>query len=478
MKKININKFTKEIFISIGILLIGITIFFFSKPALINNNDTVIHEELNKELNNIYSFFVNKNSKEQNKKIIKVKSGESLQKILLNEGIAQSEINKIYSKITKKIDLKKIQQGQDITIILEKNNNQIKISRISFQTNQLSTAYILANENDYDFKIVKKNLEKVNFLAKGTIQNSLYSSAKKIGIDADIIIEFARIFGFEIDFQRYDIKIIKKNLEKKNFLAKGVITNSLYNSASKAGVDPEIIIEFARIFGFEIDFQRDIRENDEYKIFYERYEDDEGEVHNNGNILFAYMKNSGKEISLYRYTDKNKVTGYYTSDGKSIERALMKTPINGARLSSTFGFRRHPILGYNKLHQGTDFAAPTGTPIMASGSGVIERASWFGAYGKFIMIRHNSTYKTAYAHLSGFAKGIRSGSRVQQGQVIGYVGSTGRSTGPHLHYEVLVNGQRVNSQKLNLPSGKNLVGAEKEDFENIKKNIDKLMVAN
>ena len=170
MKKINLNKFTKEIFILISILLIGITIFVLSKPTLINNNDTVIHEELNKELNNIYSFFVNKNSKEQNKKIIKVKSGESLQKILLNEGIAQSEINKIYSKITKKIDLKKIQQGQDITIILEKNNNQIKISRISFQTNQLSTAYILANENDYDFKIVKKNLEKVNFLAKGTIQ--------------------------------------------------------------------------------------------------------------------------------------------------------------------------------------------------------------------------------------------------------------------------------------------------------------------
>ena len=319
--------------------------------------------------------------------------------------------------------MKKIQEGQAITIVFDSNNKK-NISRLSFALDNLSTAHLYANQDDYD------------------------------------------------------IKIIKKNLEKKNFLAKGVITNSLYNSASKAGVDPEIIIEFARIFGFEIDFQRDIRENDEYKIFYERYEDDEGEVHNNGNVLFAYMKNDGKEISLYRYTDKNKVTGYYTSDGKSIERALMKTPINGARLSSTFGFRRHPILGYNKLHQGTDFAAPAGTPIMASGSGVVERASWFGAYGKFIMIRHNSTYKTAYAHLSGFAKGIRSGSRVQQGQVIGYVGSTGRSTGPHLHYEVLVNGKRVNSQKLNLPSGKNLVGAEKEDFENIKKSIDKLLVQN
>ncbi len=387
------------------------------------SSSTESNNEFSKEINNFFSFFVNNNNAIQNKKVIKIKNGDSIQRILLKEGIPQSEINKIYSKIIKKYDLRKIQEGQAITIVFDSNNKK-NISRLSFALDNLSTAHLYANQDDYD------------------------------------------------------IKIIKKNLEKKNFLAKGVITNSLYNSASKAGVDPEIIIEFARIFGFEIDFQRDIRENDEYKIFYERYEDDEGEVHNNGNVLFAYMKNDGKEISLYRYTDANKVTGYYTSDGKSIERALMKTPINGARLSSTFGFRRHPILGYNKLHQGTDFAAPTGTPIMASGSGVVERASWFGAYGKFIMIRHNSTYKTAYAHLSGFAKGIRSGSRVQQGQVIGYVGSTGRSTGPHLHYEVLVNGKRVNSQKLNLPSGKNLVGAEKEDFENIKKNIDKLMVAN
>lgn len=423
MKKLIFSKYRQHFFIGFALLFLTTLVFLFTQKSSLYNSPAESNEEFSKEINNFFSFFVHNNDAVQNKKTIKIKSGDSIQRILLKEGIPQSEINKIYSKIIKKYDLRKIQEGQAITIVFD-NNNKKNISRLSFALDNLSTAHLYANQDDYD------------------------------------------------------IKIIKKNLEKKNFLAKGVITNSLYNSASKAGVDPEIIIEFARIFGFEIDFQRDIRENDEYKIFYERYEDDEGEVHNNGNILFAYMKNSGKEISLYRYTDKNKVTGYYTSDGKSIERALMKTPINGARLSSTFGFRRHPILGYNKLHQGTDFAAPTGTPIMASGSGVIERASWFGAYGKFIMIRHNSTYKTAYAHLSGFAKGIRSGSRVQQGQVIGYVGSTGRSTGPHLHYEVLVNGQRVNSQKLNLPSGKNLVGAEKEDFENIKKNIDKLMVAN
>ena len=423
MKKLIFSKYRQYFFISFALLFLTTVVFLFTNKSSLYNSPAESNEEFSKEINNFFSFFVNNNDAVQNKKTIKIKSGDSIQRILLKEGIPQSEINKIYSKIIKKYDLRKIQEGQAITIVFDSNNKK-NISRLSFALDNLSTAHLYANQDDYD------------------------------------------------------IKIIKKNLKKKNFLAKGVITNSLYNSASKAGVDPEIIIEFARIFGFEIDFQRDIRENDEYKIFYERYEDDEGEVHNNGNVLFAYMKNDGKEISLYRYTDKNKVTGYYTSDGKSIERALMKTPINGARLSSTFGFRRHPILGYNKLHQGTDFAAPTGTPIMASGSGVVERASWFGAYGKFIMIRHNSTYKTAYAHLSGFAKGVRSGSRVQQGQVIGYVGSTGRSTGPHLHYEVLVNGKRVNSQKLNLPSGKNLVGAEKEDFENIKKNIDKLMVAN
>ena len=420
MKKPIYLKYKRQFFILFSlVILVSLVFLLLQKKTPLKSSD-----EFNKEINNLYSFFVNKNSNLQNKKIIKIKSGDSLQRILLKEGISQSEINKIYSQIIKKFDLKKIQQGQDLKVILDKNNGQISISRLSFQLDSLSTVHLYSNQNDYAVKIIKKNLEKVNFLAQGAIQNSLYGSA------------------------------------------------------SKVGVDPEIIIEFARIFGFEIDFQRDIRANDEFKIFYERYEDDDKEVQKNGNILFAYMKNNGKEISLYRFTDQKKITGYYTADGKSIEKALMKTPINGARLSSVFGFRRHPILGYNKLHQGTDFSAPRGTPIMASGSGTIEKASWFGAYGKYVRIRHNSTYKTAYAHLSGFGKGIKSGSRVQQGQIIGYVGSTGRSTGPHLHYEVLINNKRVNSQKLNLPSGKNLTGVEKQDFENIKKSFDKLLSQN
>ena len=416
MKKATYGKDKKQFFILWGIIILASLVFLLSpKKTTLKSSD-----EFNKEINNLYSFFVNKNSNLQNKKIIKIKSGDSLQRILLKEGIPQSEINKIYSQIIKKFDLKKIQQGQDLKVILNKNNGQISISRLSFQLDSLSTVHLYSNQNDYAVKIIKKNLEKVNFLAQGVIQNSLYGSA------------------------------------------------------SKVGVDPEIIIEFARIFGFEIDFQRDIRANDEFKIFYERYEDDDGETHKNGNILFAYMKNNGREITLYRYTDAKKISGYYTADGKSIEKALMKTPINGARLSSVFGFRKHPILGYNKLHQGTDFAAPRGTPVMASGSGTVERASWFGAYGKYVSIRHNSTYKTAYAHLSGFGKGIKAGTKVQQGRIIGYVGSTGRSTGPHLHYEVLVNNKRVNSQRLNLPSGRSLSKQEMQDFNNQIKKIKEL----
>jgi murein DD-endopeptidase MepM/ murein hydrolase activator NlpD len=374
-----------------------------------------------KEFKDAYSFFFNTDFI-PNKKIIKVVAGDSLQKILLKEKISKEEVNKIYQKIKGIIDLTKIRQGQTITIVFRTKQNKPSISRITFQVDELSTAYIYYRNktDDYEVRLNQKNLERVNFLAKGIIVNSLFASAQKIDIDA------------------------------------------------------EVIVEFARIFGFEIDFQRDIRKNDEFQIFYERFEDDEGENFKNGNILFAYLKNSGREIKLYRYKDSKNNIGYFTPDGKSIEKALMKTPINGARLSSGFGFRKHPILGYNKLHQGTDFAARRGTPVMASGSGTVERASWFGAYGKYVRIRHNSTYKTAYAHLSKFGRNIKAGKKVRQGQIIGYVGSTGRSTGPHLHYEVLVNNKRINSQRLKLPSGKKLSKNEMENFNLEKKRIDQL----
>ena len=260
------------------------------------------------------------------------------------------------------------------------------------------------------------------------------------------------------------VKEIFLKLYKKEVVIKSEIKNNLYSAAVEATIEPNIIVEFARIFGFEVDFQRDIRKGDWFEILYERFEDDNNIVKDTGKIIYASMFVNGEEINLYNFKDGTD-TGFYDIKGKSIVKSLMKTPINGARLSSSFGMRKHPILGYNKMHRGTDFAAPTGTPIMASGAGKITRARWCGGGGNCVKIKHNSTYETVYAHMKNFARGIKEGKRVKQGQIIGYVGSTGLSTGPHLHYEVIVNGRKVNSQKLKLPSGRVLKGKTREEFE-------------
>ena len=258
-------------------------------------------------------------------------------------------------------------------------------------------------------------------------------------------------------------KIITK-LYKKRTLTENVIKKNLYSSAIEAKINPGTIIEFARIFGFEIDFQRDIRKNDYFRILHEKFFDENGQFVKDGSILYAHMSVNNREISLYKFGD-NKSYEYFDTNGKSVEKALMKTPINGARLSSPFGERKHPILGFTKMHKGTDFAAPSGTPIMASGSGYIVHAKWCGGGGNCIKIKHNSTYETVYGHLKSFAKGIKKNKKVRQGQIIGYVGSTGMSTGPHLHYEVIVNRKRINSQTLKLPSGKVLKDDERKLFE-------------
>ena len=261
--------------------------------------------------------------------------------------------------------------------------------------------------------------------------------------------------------------VVNKNilkLEKQEVVLSNSIKNNLYSSAIEVGVEPNIIVEFANIFGFEVDFQRDIQVGDKFEIYYERLLDEDGVIRNTGKIFYASMFVNNKEISLYNFKYNNE-NGFYDVDGKSVIKTLMKTPINGARLSSSFGFRRHPILGFNKLHQGTDFAAKTGTPIMASGSGVVVMAQKYKGYGNYVKIRHNSTYETAYAHMSKYGRGIRKGVRVNQGQIIGYVGSTGLSTGPHLHYEVIANGKRVNSQRLKLPTGKTLDNEARNKFE-------------
>ena len=266
---------------------------------------------------------------------------------------------------------------------------------------------------------------------------------------------------------------IVSDLTKKIVYKEGKILQSLYRTATKLDIPPNITIEFARIYGFQIDFQRDIRKNDNFQILYEIFEDDKEKIFETGKILYANMNLRGQKNELY-YFSKKKHQGHYDRYGKSAKKALMKTPINGARLSSSYGMRKHPILGYNKMHRGTDFAAPQGTPVMASGDGIIIRSRWCGGGGNCVKIKHNSTYSTVYAHLHKFGPGIKEGLRVKQGRIIGYVGSTGMSTGPHLHYEVIENGKKINSQKLKLPSGKKLNKKNRKLFEVEKIKIDVL----
>ena len=339
-----------------------------------------------------------------------------------------------------------IENNDSIEKILRKfnvNNKDIQLISQKLKEKKLTNIYV-----GRKLSLVVKKTDRATY----TIVNLLYP------VNSTLSIEIRK---------SKDNYLLKENvlkLYKKEIVVKNLIKNNLYSAAIDVGVEPNIIVEFARIYGFEVDFQRDIRKGDWFEILYEKFVDDNNIVKDTGKIIYASMYVNGNEINLYNFKD-NTDTGFYDINGKSIVKSLMKTPINGARLSSSYGMRKHPILGYNKMHRGTDFAAPTGTPIMASGAGKVTRARWCGGGGNCVKIRHNSTYETIYAHMKNFAKGIKEGKRVKQGQIIGYVGSTGMSTGPHLHYEVVVNGKKVNSQKLKLPSGKILKGNEREAFE-------------
>ena len=341
----------------------------------------------------------------------KVSKGETLNKILNNYQIPKSEIQKIIKILSKKNKISNLKTNQIIKFTIDKSNNN-KIKSFLFPISRTKRIQLT--------------------------RDSLSENLKK--------------------------KEIITNLSKKIIFQEGKILKSLYKTAIDLEIQANVIIEFARIYGFQVDFQRDIRKGDSFQIMYEVFEDEEGKIFETGNVIFADLILRNQKNTFY-YFDKKSSAGHYDKNGKSVKKALMKTPINGARLSSSFGMRKHPIDGYNKLHKGTDFAAPLGTPIMASGDGKIIRAKWCGGGGNCIKIKHNSTYSTIYAHMSKFAVGIKNGIRVKQGQIIGYVGSTGKSTGPHLHYEVVKNGKKINSQKLKLPSGKILTGKNRELFE-------------
>ena len=414
--------FRKNIEVLLLISLLVVSIFI---TQLYNVNTKKLQKDYLEILRNSYFkksvSYIFSNLKPKYEKIeYKIKTGDTLVSILNSLSVSKSEIQKI-SKLLNKNEIKNLSQNLTIKLTLENTNDLKKVNNLLIPISKSRKLEI--------FKDIKKN-----------------TFAKR-----DII----------------------TNLEKKVVLKEGVIKSSLYKSATQEGISPNIIIEFARLYGFQVDFQRDIRKNDSFQIIYEIFVDENGKIFENGNIIYANLMLRGQYNQLYYFPKKN-FNGHYDENGKSVKKALMKTPINGARLSSSFGMRKHPILGYNKMHRGTDFAAPEGTPIMASGDGVITKAGWCGGGGNCVKIKHNKTYQTVYAHMKNFSNLAIPGNRIKQGQIIGYVGSTGMSTGPHLHYEVIENGKKINSQLLKLPPGKSLDGANRKYFEIVRIKTDVL----
>ncbi|MDC1129294.1 M23 family metallopeptidase [Candidatus Pelagibacter sp.] len=403
-------------------LLLIITV---TSTTLYNRNKVLINENYKNVIDNIYfqktiNQILNDLTPRYKNINHTISKGETFDKILNGYSISDNEIIEIKKNLTPEYDLNNLKTNLDIKFKIDQSNNK-KIVFFIFPISRTEKIHLSRN----------------------------------------------------LDTNLFEKKTIITNLNKKIIFKEGKILQSLYKTAIDLNVQPNIIIEFARIYGFQVDFQRDIKKNDIFQIMYEVFEDDNGKIFETGNIVYADLKLSGVNNPLY-YFDKKKSEGHYDANGKSVKKALMKTPINGARLSSAFGMRKHPIDGYNKMHKGTDFAAPMGTPIMASGNGVITRARWCGGGGNCVKIKHNSTYQTIYAHMESFGRGIKEGLRVKQGQIIGYVGSTGKSTGPHLHYEVIQNGKKINSQKLKLPSGKILKAEERALFEVKKIKLDVL----
>ena len=413
---IKLRKFVTQIIIIFGFILITIYVIKIKNPISKNNKTSseVIFEQES------FNEILLKKRKKQSAPIlkIKIKYGDTLEKILRNNNFNNDEIFDAIKETKKVFNPKNIVHWQTIEI-------------------------------KYQLKNKKKKIESIS-----------------------VPLEFNKNFLLESSEGKFLAKIVSKKTIKRVIKKNGFITDSLYLSALRSGIDVKTITATIRIFSFSVDFQRDIWPKDTFEILYEeellKYDTTKKESRN---ILYANLVlKSGVSLKLYRFENEKGEIEYFNETGKSAQKLLMKTPIDGARISSGYGKRKHPILGYNVAHRGVDFAAPKGTPVYAAGNGSIEEKGRKGAYGKYINIRHANNYKTAYAHLSKFAK---TSGRVKQGQTIGYVGSTGRSTGPHLHYEIIKNGKRINPQRLKLPSGKKLKGKELKIFLEEKNKIDR-----
>jgi len=376
----------------------------------------------------------------RNTESVEVKSGDTLMNVLVDAGISRQDAYYAIEAMSEKLDPRKIRAGQKI---------------------------------DVTFQIAPEPGMPGEFAAELSEPFEPAFLSMAIKTDVDRTLEIAR--GADGEFAAEEVLT---ELSERFMRAKAKIDSSLFVAAQEVGIPSQIIVELIRMYSYDVDFQREIRQGDEFEVFYTELMDPNGETVKAGNIHFGNLILRGKDNPYYRFeTPDDGQTDYYNPQGQSAKKFLMKTPVDGARLSSGFGFRKHPISGYRKKHKGTDFAAPRGTPVMAAGNGTVERASRFGGFGKYIRIRHANGYKTAYAHLNGYAKGIRAGARVKQGQIIGYVGSTGNSTGPHLHYEVHQNGVAVNPMKIRVPTGRKLKGEILQAFLTDRADLDLKMAA-
>lgn len=371
--------------------------------------------------------------KTEEQKTVSVGKGDTLMKVLTKAGADRKESFDAISALSEVFDPRRLKVGQDIILNFDSTNSGD------------------GNTTSNEFNLVS------------------------ISLNQDVDRQVAAIRAPDNSFKVRETVI---KLDKKMVRAGGTIQNSLFLSAAEAGVPTKVILELIRVFSYDVDFQREIQTGDRFEVYFERFVDNTGRALKHGNIQWASMTLSGTEISLYRFkTNDDGITDYYNEKGQSVRKTLMRTPIDGARLTSRFGKRKHPVLGYTKMHRGADFGASSGTPIMAAGDGFIEMAGRNGAYGNYVRIRHTDTYKTAYAHMKSFAKKTRKGKRVKQGQIIGYVGTTGRSTGPHLHYEVHKNGRQINPLSVKLPAGRKLKGKVLASFKSTLSQMNKEIAA-
>jgi murein DD-endopeptidase MepM/ murein hydrolase activator NlpD len=353
---------------------------------------------------------------------LRVGAGETLAGLLARAGATPSEAHAALTSISSVYDPRRIRPGQPVSVFLYRRGGDAQLTGVAFRSEP--GASITANRTTGGDFAAREVLMPLTF-------------------------EIARIAG--------------------------PVEANLYASALAKGATDREVAALADAFSYDVDFQRDVRPGDGFELVFERFYDDEGNTVRTGDLLFVSLESSRGSRAFYSFLAPGDARpDWYDADGKSARRFLMKTPINGARLSSGFGMRMHPILGYSRMHRGTDFAAPIGTPILAAGEGVVERAGPYSSFGNYVRLRHGNGYETAYAHMSRFARGLRAGARVRQGQIIGYVGTTGRSTGPHLHYEVLRRGQQINPMSLRVANGRNLTGRALELFQIERARIDTL----